>query len=114
MKPALVSLAAMAALAAAVATPAAAQPYRHGAPWVSVNARQARIDTQIDRGLRTGQLTRREASRLKGQFRAIQRLEARYRAGGLSAWERNDLDRRLNRLEVRTRYERTDRQHRRW
>ena len=82
---------------AVTAGAASAQPYR-GDRWMSVNERQANLDRRIDRGLETGQLTRREAFRLRQEFRDIARLEYRYRANGLSNWERADLDRRFDRL----------------
>jgi hypothetical protein len=68
-----------------------------------VNQRQAEFDNRIDWGVRTGALTRGEAATLRAQFNDIARLEARYRVGGLSAWERRDLDVRLDRLDVQIR-----------
>lgn len=109
----LLSVVAATALAGA-ALPAAAQPYGghdhggydrgdrydRGGGYGGIDARQSQIERRIDRGQRTGQLTNREASSLRGEARQIARLEARYRIGGLSGWERNDLDRRLDRLET--------------
>ncbi|HEX2561211.1 hypothetical protein [Phenylobacterium sp.] len=66
--------------------------------WLTVNERQARLDERIDRGVRTGALTREEAARLRADFRYLADLEARYRIGGLSAAERADLDRRFDDL----------------
>lgn len=91
---------------AATALPAAA------APWQSINARQARLDARIDQGVRNGTLTRNEAYRLRGEFRQIAGLERRYRANGLSNWERRDLDHRFDLLSARIRYDRHDRRHR--
>jgi len=84
--------------------------YRGYGQWQSINARQARLDQRIDAGVRNGQLTRSEAIRLRAEFRDIAYMEARYRrtGGGLSAWERTDLDRRFDRLEARVRFERRD------
>jgi len=106
------------AAAASAALPAAAQSYGHHARppvhqtgyghWQSINARQDNLDRRIDRGVRTGQLSRREASRLRGEFNGLLRLEANYRRGGLTAWERADLDRRFDRLSAQIRYERND------
>lgn len=111
------------AAAASAALPAAAQSYgRYDRPsahhvgygsWQSVNARQAQLDRRIDQGLRNGQLSRREAARLRGEFYALSRLEAQYRRGGLTGWERADLDRRFDRLAAEIRYERRDRDNRR-
>lgn len=93
---------------AAAALPTAAS----AAPWQSVNHRQATIERRIDQGLRSGQLNRREAVRLRTEYRQIAQLENRYRrsGGGLSVRERRDLDHRLDLLTARTRYEKHDRQ----
>lgn len=81
----------------------------NGAGWVNINQRQAQLDRRIDQGLRSGQLTRSEAYRLRGEFQTIARLETRYRVNGLSQWERADLDRRFDVLSDRVRLERSDR-----
>jgi len=102
---------AVAASALAMAAPAAAQS------WQSINQRQANLDARIDAGVRTGDLTRPEAARLRAEFRDLARLEARYRASyGLSPAERRDLDNRFDRLSAQIRYQRNDRQDRndRW
>ena len=115
------------AATSAAAIPAAAQSYHgpsHGpnrppvvstgyGDWQSINQRQAQLDRRIDQGVRSGSLSRREASRLRGEFNSLSRLEASYRRGGLSGWERADLDRRFDRLEAQIRYERHDRDNRR-
>ncbi len=109
----------------AVALPAAAQshnraPQNHGPGysqnyngWQPINLRQANLDRRIDQGVRNGQLNRREATRLRGEFNALARLEVNYRRGGLTAWERNDLDRRFDRLSAQVRNDRRDVDHRR-
>lgn len=74
----------------------------------SINQRQQRLDWRIDRGLRDGTLSHREARRLREEFRQIAYLEMRYREGGLSAWERADLEGRFDRLEYQVRRERRD------
>ena len=111
---------AVALAAVSVAAPSFAQSYHRPAPhavsygsWQSINARQANLDRRIDQGVRTGQLSRREATRLRSEFNSLLRLEANYRRGGLTAWERNDLDRRFDRLSANIRYERRDRDNRR-
>lgn len=76
--------------------------------WMNINQRQARLDRRIDQGVRSGKITRSEAYRLRSEFQAIIRLENRYRANGLSAWERSDLDRRFDTLAARIRWERQD------
>ena len=90
--------------AASAAAPAAAQSYggqyygnqqrdpTYGQPylnnnyggWQGINQRQINLDRRIDRGLRNGTLSRREAVRLRSEFNAILRLEAGYRRGGLT------------------------------
>ena len=114
------------AATSAAALPAAAQSYHgpygsnHGpnrppvvatgyGNWQSINQRQVQLDRRIDQGLRNGSLSRREASRLRSEFNSLARLESNYRRGGLSGWERADLDRRFDRLEAQIRYERNDR-----
>ena len=116
MKKALVP--ALALVAASVAIPAAAQSY-HGPSrgavhhagyggWQSIDQRQANLDRRIDRGVRNGDLSRREAGRLRGEFSSLLRLEANYRRGGLTRWERADLNRRFDRLSAQIRQERRD------
>jgi Ni/Co efflux regulator RcnB len=122
MKKLLTALAAVAAVTA-VAAPAAAQSYDYGRQdrhdryersqhdgW-NVNQRQEQLERRIERGLRNGSLTHREARSLRAEFRDITRLEAHYRVNGLSYRERADLDRRFDRLEARIRIERHDRQY---
>ena len=62
----------------------------------------------IVRKFADGQLNRQEASRLRNEFYDIARLERRYRANGLSGWERADLDRRFDVLSSKIRWERRD------
>jgi hypothetical protein len=130
MKTLLTALAAVAAVTV-IAAPAAAQPYdgrheRHDGydrydrhdrydrgfhdGW-NVNQRQEQLERRIERGLRNGSLTYREARSLRAEFRDIARLEAHYRVNGLSYGERADLDRRFDRLEARIRFERHDREY---
>jgi hypothetical protein len=83
--------------------------------WWNINQRQAILDRRIDQGVRSGQLTRMEAVRLRAEFRGIAALEARYRQSrpGLTVAERNDLDRRFDVLARKIRWERRDWQNRR-
>jgi len=111
MKRTLLSVAAAAAVIAA--TPAAVS----ATPWEPIRERQADLEHRIDQGVRAGQLTRREAGRLRDQFRDIQRLEARYRrtdGGRLTPGERADLDRRYDRLSQHIYAEKHDDQTRRY
>ena len=132
MKRIIASVLAVSAIAAAA--PAFAQPYRDydrdGVPnrydsndgyndyrggyrgygqWQGISGRINAIERRIDVGIRNGQITRNEAWRLRGELRNISYLESRYRRTyGLSAWERRDLDQRLDRLAYRVRMERRD------
>ena len=109
MKKLLLSFAAVASLAAAV--PASAQPYNHdrfGGRYENINQRERDLAIRIQRGQRDGSLSWREARRLRTELTNIERLERRYRVNGLQAWERNDLNRRLDRLSLQVRGERRD------
>lgn len=102
MKKILLSITAVSALAAATAIPAAASAQ-------SFDHRLDRLERRIDRGLRSGSLSRGEAYRLHAQLRETAHLEHRYRRGGLTGWERADLDRRFDRISAQIRFERYDR-----
>lgn len=91
MKKMLIGVATAATLAAA-GLPAAA------APGDNINARQAQVERQIDRGERQDRLGRREAMQLRIHLREIERIERRYRVNGLSRAERFELTQRLDRL----------------
>lgn len=110
-----------AAVALGAALPAAAQSYRH-APvyesrhdgWRSIDQRKYNLDRRIDQGVRTRQLSVREASRLKSELNSLVRLERAYQRDGLSRRERMELDRRYDALSAKVRYERRDHNGRRW
>lgn len=82
--------------------------------WQSIAHRKVNLDRRIEQGVRTRQLSRREASRLQVELDSLIRLERSYMRGGLSRAERNDLDRRYDRLSAQIRYERRDNDGRRW
>ena len=109
---------AAAALPATASAAAPASPSIQRGVWQNINARQNRIETRINQGIRSGALTRSEATRLRAQFRQIERLEASYRRSrpGLTVAERRDLDRRFDMLERSIRIEKNDRNNRgrRW
>lgn len=65
-----------------------------------VNARQQRQQVRISRGIQSGNLTPREASRLEQREAQLNRQEARYRASGngLNPYERARLEREQNQL----------------
>lgn len=70
------------------------------APAVSIAERVDRAHQRIEHGVRTGQLTREEAMRLRGEFMHVRDQEARARADGhLDRRERERLHRELDRLE---------------
>lgn len=116
----------LAATVAATALPAAAQAHdRHGPSrgpayeqnhggWQSVSQRKYSLDRRIDQSVRTRQLSSREASRLKDELNGLVRLERNYMRGGLTRWERQDLDRRYDRLSAKIRLERRDHNNRRY
>lgn len=122
MKKLLIPLLAVAVASAAL--PAAAQSYggaydRHAPSrgpsyeqnyngWQSVTQRKYNLDRRIDQGVRSRQLSSREASRLKGELNSLVRLEHQYQRGGLTRAERNELDRRYDRLSAKVRSERND------
>lgn len=89
------------------------QRHDNDSRWQNVNAHQRELDRRIDRGMRTGHISRREARELRDEFGDIVRLEARYRNNGLSGWERADLSRRLDRLDAMVTAEMRDRDNRR-
>ena len=101
-------------VAAASAVLAGLPAVASAAPWQSVNQRQANLERRIDQGVRSGELTRVEATRVRGQFRDLSRLEAQYRRSGhgLDARERRDLDQRFDRLSQHVYAQKHDRQDR--
>ena len=94
MKKLLLTCAALASLAAA--GPAAAQ--RWDGDWGAFNARESRAEYRINH---CPGISWREARWLRSELNDIQRIERRYRNGGLSPREFRDLERRMDRLERR-------------
>ena len=105
----------MLSFAAGLAALVTIAPAAQAAPWQSINQREWRLTHRINQGIRNGSLNRREAARLTYRYRRLVWLEKRYRrsGGGLSAWERSDLNRRFDALSRSIRIQRHDRQ-RRW
>ena len=95
----LFGLAAVSALA--VAAPAAAQysDSWNQRGWAdrgdSVERRLDQLRYRIDDGVRRGTISRGEAARLTDQLWRLRRLEEQYDNGGLSGWDRQELERRL-------------------
>jgi len=119
-----IAIPALALAAASVAVPAAAQTVtfsissapqyaQHHGGWQSISQRKYNLDRRIDVGLRNGQLSRREGRRLQTELNSLVRLERSYLRGGLTRWERNELDRRYDRLAIQVRAERRDHDNRR-
>ena len=76
--------------------------------WSSIGDRRSNLEARINAGVRDRSLTQAEANRLRADFQTLVRLEATYRRNGLTAAERNDLDRRFDLLSARIRDERAD------
>ena len=103
--------------AASVAVPAAAQSYgpprapaygvNHGG-WQSISQRKYNLDRRIDQGVRNRTLSAREARNLRSQLNSLVRLEMTYQRRGLTLRERQDLDRRYDRLSAQVRIDRHD------
>lgn len=66
-----------------------------------INRRQHELRERVDRGVRTGRITYREAEVLRGEIRNINWMERQYRANGLNYRETQILTERLDRLERR-------------
>lgn len=75
---------------------------------LSINQRERDISMRIEQGQRNGDLTFREARALREDLRSVERVEARYRRDGISRWEASDLDRRLDVLSQKVRFNRHD------
>ena len=103
-----------AALVAALALPLAAQAQTGCRHARGINARQQREQARIRQGVRSGELTRREAARLEAEQARIRAHEAYARRSGgeLTALERARLERQLNRASrdiYRQKHDRQDR-----
>lgn len=98
----------IAAALGAVGVPAAANAQR----WQPIAQRKVNLSARIDQGIRSGELNRREASRLIGQLDSLVVLERQYRASGriLTARERRELDRRYDVLSRRVYRQKNDAQ----
>lgn len=97
----------LAAIGLAVAALPVAAEAQQG--WRSIDSRQASLYQRLDQGVRSGRLTRPEATRIRAQLRDLGQLERRYRANGLTLRERNDLNRRFDALSARVYRDKHDR-----
>lgn len=93
-----------AALLGCSAVPATAQYYGGGDFGSRIDQLQARIQANVQ----SGRLTRGEAESLRGELRQLRQLERQFSRDGLSAGERNELQRRIQSMQQRIRSERTD------
>jgi hypothetical protein len=92
----------------------------HGGPGVvapvvgiggGIERRDAINNERIERGIRSGQITRREAAKLREQQARIERLEARARADGVvTERERARIEVAQKELSRSIRFEKNDRQ----
>ncbi|GGZ25556.1 hypothetical protein [Asticcacaulis endophyticus] len=82
----------------------------------SVERRLDTLDDRIDRGVRTRELNRNEASRLRNELRDIEKLSNKFeRSGrGYDRQEMNILTSRIDRLSQKVAYNNHDRQTRRF
>ncbi len=73
--------------------------------WTNLDQRQYEFNQRLNRAVNERRVTRWEATRLRAEFNSIARLERQYRQSrpGITNAERNDLNARFNRLEVRYR-----------
>jgi hypothetical protein len=92
-------LALLAASTAAVAAPALSQTAE-----TNLSARVAELQTQIQTGVRSGQITRGEAQPLRQQYRLLRDTELQYRANGYTFAERQQLQMRIRDLRSQIRY----------
>lgn len=127
MKKTLITLAAVAAALTTLSAPAiaSARPahvvlvsdhrtsgwnHRDDRASAQLSAKIARLDSRIDQGRRTGQISMREGRRLNNELNLISSQKRSYeRSGrGLSLSEISTLDNRLDRLQGQIRYEKHD------
>jgi hypothetical protein len=102
MKKLFLTMAALSAIAAAA--PATAQ-YPAQFSWSNArDERIAQLQDRIERGMRSDFISRSDGSRFLYRLSELRQTKYRYRRGGFSDWERNTVDRALDRLrsEVRT------------
>lgn len=84
------------------------------APPPTLHERMEHMEVRIERGIKNGDLTRREAEGLRHELRAIRQREERMRADGrLSERERARLHEDLDRLDRHITREKRDDQRRR-
>jgi len=101
----------VAATLAALSLPAAAQYGHDPDSTARIDRRQEAQERRIERGIETGQITRREAARLREGQREIRRMERQALADGrIDRWERRQIEQAQDRQDVLINRERHDRQ----
>jgi hypothetical protein len=97
------------ALTLIAATPA----FADGTRDPGVNARQHNQHARVQQGVRSGELTRREAHRVREEQRDIRQLERAYKSdGALTRAERTDLHHEQNQASRQIRRQKHDQQDR--
>jgi hypothetical protein len=81
--------------------------------WGNINMTQSQLQARINMGVRTGSLTRREASDLQSKLARFSALENSLRRNGLSFSERNRLNIALSNISADIQRQLTD-SDRRW
>lgn len=66
------------------------------------------LSQRVERGIRSGDLNRREADYFRREISQLRYLDQRYSYGGYDWRERQQLDQRIDRLRQQLRYERND------
>ena len=98
MKRILLTMAAVPVMLAAA--PLLAQTRADAGMWndTGISNRISQLGSRIQAGIRSGEINRIEARRIRPDYFALQRLHARYRVNGLSRFERQDLRARMQNL----------------
>jgi len=113
MRKVVLSLAALSTLA--VAAPAtAAQSFGHGRHGSAIENQLDQIANRIERAEQRRQVSRREAQSLLRRADQIDRQHDRFARNGLDRREFAELQRQVNDLKQQLRFERQDRDNRRW
>jgi hypothetical protein len=99
MRKAFIALCVGGAMAVA-ALPALAQSYSP-----DTSQREDGISDRISGGVRDGDLSMDQASRLRGELRTIVDLDAHYQEDGMTDWQVRDLNSRLSLLASRLDYD---------
>jgi hypothetical protein len=102
------------ASATVVASPSVAQRYGYGHQGGQIQREINQLENRIDRSFRNGRISRREAASLQREANGLQRDYYRFARNGLDRGEYRNLQVRIDRIQARLRYERRDRDGRRY